>query len=376
MNLLDHSTSFSPEEDFAAFLERVPARWVVYLLSDEQGRPFQLLYVRNLRASLANRLCEHPADEKTKSVPYRQVVRQVAWHPVDSAAEAEWVYVSIVRELFPQAYTKLMDSWRCCYLAIDPAAKFPRYQVTDTPDPALLPTTFGPIPHRNAAGKLIETIEDAFDLCRYYPILTQAPRGAACAYKQMHKCPAPCDGSVSLGMYHQLIGLSLQALINNSEVIADHELRMRQAAAAMKFELAGKIRGYVDQLRSLAAGPFEHLRPLSTLRTCAILRASKAKRFKLMLLTPECIEVSAEWAKPEEITDTLSRFSDRCHEPGSRDALALDRLTFLCRQILQANPDCVFVPPEPSAIQAAMAQLSRRKAIADTADEGIVQEAQ
>ena len=49
--LLDR-VSFDPAGDFEGFLKRVPARWVVYLMVDERGRPVQLLCVKNLQASL------------------------------------------------------------------------------------------------------------------------------------------------------------------------------------------------------------------------------------------------------------------------------------------------------------------------------------
>ena len=52
----DHSVSFDPAGDFDAFVKRVPAKWVVYLLTDERDQPIQLLCVKNLRYSLKRRL--------------------------------------------------------------------------------------------------------------------------------------------------------------------------------------------------------------------------------------------------------------------------------------------------------------------------------
>lgn len=327
--------------------------------------------MKNLRTSLANRLCEHPADEKTRSIPYRQVVRKVSYQRVDSAAEAQWVYAQFARELFPHAYAKMVDDWRAWYVAIDPAAKFPRYTVTDSPDRNLRQTTFGPLATRSAAQKLVETLEDAFDLCRYYHILTQSPHGQACAYKQMHKCPAPCDGSVSFSAYRQQIDLSIAALCDK-QVLARHEARMQQAAGALQFELAGKIKAFVDQLKSLSAGPCEHLRPVSDLRFCAVLRGSKAKSWKLMLLTPQAIELSLEWSKPEEMVPVMERFRKQW-EQSVWDHDSADRLIFIARQLLQQNRDAVLTTPELQGIEQAVRELSRRKTQADTDDEGVIQ---
>ncbi len=371
MQWLDNHVSFDPPEDFSEFLGRVPARGAVYLLSDAEDKPFQLLSVKNLRASLSNRLCEHPADEKTRSIPYRQVVRKVSYRRVDSTAEGEWVYAQCAAELFPATYRKMIDSWSAWYVSIDPEAKFPRYLVTDRPAWELSRTTFGPIPTKAAAQKMVATLEDAFDLCRYHHILIQAPHGQACAYKQMHKCPAPCDGSISLGMYHHQIEQSINA-IGNAKVIAEHEERMRQAAGALRYEVAGRVKAYVEQLKSLTGGQLEHARSISAMRLVAVLRGSKAKSWKLMLLMPEEIAMTGEWSDVKEVAGTLQEYGGKCDCP--RPWEDLDRLAFVARQIMLKSGDCVFVSPTVDAVTAAAASLRRRKAEAASAEEGVVQE--
>ena len=54
--LFEHVSDFDPTTGIEALLAEVPAKWCVYLLADASGRPVQLLCVKNLRASLANRL--------------------------------------------------------------------------------------------------------------------------------------------------------------------------------------------------------------------------------------------------------------------------------------------------------------------------------
>ena len=48
----DREVVFDPEANFDTFLRDVPAKWAVYLMADEAGRPVQLLCVKNLRYSL------------------------------------------------------------------------------------------------------------------------------------------------------------------------------------------------------------------------------------------------------------------------------------------------------------------------------------
>lgn len=371
MQGFDGETFFEVAEDFAAFLTRAPARWAVYLLSDGEGRAFQLLSVKNLRASLANRLCEHPADERTRSIPYREVVRRISWRRVDSQAEADWVYAQAARELFPVAHGKLIESWKAWYVTVDPEARFPRYLVTDHPQWELSRTTFGPMPTKGVAQKFVETIEDAFDLCRYYHILIQAPRGQACSYKQMGKCPAPCDGSISMEMYHQQIEQSIAA-IGSEHVVEVEEQRMQQAAEALQFELAGKIKTRLQRLRSLASGRMEQVRAIAQMRFVAVLRGGKSKSWKLMLMTPEEVELTKEFTDIEQIAALLESMQVRCEQLRSWDKI--ENLTFVSRQMMLKSADGIFTGGSCEEVQAAMAQLARRK-VEESSDEGVIQEA-
>src|SRR5262249_18583352 len=104
--MLDQILTFDPAGDFEKFLRAAPAKWVVYLVSDADDRPVQLLCVKNLRYSLKRRLgieAEDP-DARSRRVDYRQIVRQVRWRRVDSAFEADLVYLEAARKYFPTNY--------------------------------------------------------------------------------------------------------------------------------------------------------------------------------------------------------------------------------------------------------------------------------
>ena len=101
--ILDHRVTFDPTADFEAFLQDVPAKWVIYLLGDEQDRPLQLLCVKNLRASLRRRLGSDEQIGPSRRVNYREVVRNIHFRRVDSGFEADWLYCEIAREgIFPR----------------------------------------------------------------------------------------------------------------------------------------------------------------------------------------------------------------------------------------------------------------------------------
>lgn len=201
MSLFDGHVDFDPACDMEVFLKQVPARWVVYLMVDEADRPVQLLCVKNLRHSLKRRLGgELYSEGPSKRVDYRQVVRRVYFRRVDSRFEADLIYVAATRALFPDNHRELIGFRPAWFVHVDPTARLPRY-VRTTELSAGSGVLLGPVEDKTAAGKLIEHVENVFDLCRYHNILAETPNGKACAYKEMKRCPAPCDGSVELGQY-------------------------------------------------------------------------------------------------------------------------------------------------------------------------------
>src|SRR5439155_16195446 len=119
------------------------------------------------------------------------------WRRVDSAFEADVVYLAAARELFPRTYRGMIGFRPAWFVHVNPEHNFPRYVKTidATTRAGLL---LGPLEDKHDAARLIEIIEDSFDLCRYYHVLVEAPNAMACAYTQMGKCPAPCDGSISM----------------------------------------------------------------------------------------------------------------------------------------------------------------------------------
>ena len=304
--LFDSAASFDPAGDLDAFARQVPARWVVYLLADADDRPVQLLCVRNLRASLKRRLGLdlEATPEPSRRVDYRALVRRVHWRRVDSGFEADWHYYEAARQLFPKTYAGMVGFRPAWFVHVDPDAAFPRYvRTTDlSPRPGL---TVGPIENKQQAAALVELMEDAFDLCRYYNILVQAPHGQACAYKEMGKCPAPCDGSVSVGQYRRLVELSGRVLVDPADAVREQTRRMQQAAAELRFETAGKVKAYVDQLSQLGRGPYRHAAALADFQYLSVQRGPRTGTAKTFLVTPGRIEplvsVVGEPVRPAEV---------------------------------------------------------------------------
>lgn len=305
--IFDAAASFDPAADPDSFLRQVPARWAVYLLIDGDGRPVQLLCVKNLRASLKRRLGpDDPEAGPSRRVDYRQVVRRVLYRRVDSAFEADWIYYEAARVVFPGAYRTMVGFRPAWFVHVDPDAEFPKY--AKTIDPSAAGGTFvGPVEDKHAAGRLAQLAEDAFDLCRYYHILLEAPVGRACAYKEMGKCPAPCDGTISMAAYRQLVSLSLRTLVDPQPMIREQEQRMRSAAGELRFETAAKIKQHMDLLGQLGKGAFRHARPLDDFRFLSLQHGPSVGQANVFVITPGAVEPVASLVAPPASSSGLLR---------------------------------------------------------------------
>jgi excinuclease UvrABC nuclease subunit len=392
--ILDSHATFDPSSDFEAFLKQTPAKWAVYLLADADDQPVQLLCVKNLRYSLKRRLgLERLAPDEaapetvplSRKIDYRQIVRNIHWRRVDSAFEADLIYYEIARQVFPQTYQGMVGFRPAWFIHVDPDAKFPRYTKTIKPGekPGIY---FGPVEDKHAAARLMELIEDAFDLCRYYNVLIEAPHGRACAYKEMGKCPAPCDGSISMDQYRRMIEWSAKTLADPREMIHDQTDRMKQAAADLHFEIAAKIQAFIKQISQIGKGAFRHAHPLDDLAYVTIQPGHKTGCAKVFLILRGFVEELADFTcepiRPSELLRTIFTVAeDHADEP--LDDHGTERIGIVARHLFSPKQSQgVFLPLSDLADPSGRALLKAYKSVANLPQqevpdvEGILKELQ
>lgn len=381
--ILSHSIDFDPAAPLDAFLKDVPAKWVVYLMTDADDRPVQLLCVKNLRYSLKRRLGEGEDLTRSKRVDYRQIVRRIHWRRVDSSFEADVVYLEAARQFFPQTYRGMMGFQPAWFIHVNPDATFPRY--TKTTDLSIKTgMLIGPLEDKHAAARLMEDVTDWFDLCRYHNILTQSPNATACAYKEMGKCPAPCDGSISMDQYRHMVDWSARTLIAPQELIRDTTRRMHQAAAELKFEVARKIKQYIDSLSQLGKGPYRHVRLLKEFHYLSFQRGPRDNSAKVFLITPGQIEEIAGLINPPqhpgEILGLALSLAEGC-SADHLDPIGTERVGVVAHHLFEPRATHgVFLPLdriEEKSIAKAFRDVQKQK-LDETSDEseGVVKELQ
>ena len=366
----DGEISLDPCVPLDVALKAVPAKWCVYLMSDEADRPVQLLCVRNLRASLKRRLGEGDVAGPSKRVDYRQLVRHVRWKRVDNPLESDLAYLDVARAVYPSTYKKIVTLRPAWWVHVDTDADYPRWRVADDPLPGC-GTSFGPIAEKGQAGRLVEKLEDAFDLCRYYNVLVQSPTGQPCAYKDMGKCPGPCDGSVSMQQYRTLVDWSLRTLADPQHEIELQNDRMRDAAGEMRFELAGKIKAFIEQIKGLTAGDYRFVRPAGRFAFVSVQQGPAKGKVKLSHVT---------LAGP---TERLGLIAEPSAWPDLSPPPAVvktdhERIGLIVAQLMSPKTGGVFLPESQwtrQALVAAYKAVAKQVVERPAEDEGVVKEA-
>jgi len=344
-NIFESEMAFDPGADFEAFVKPVPAKWVVYLLADENDQPVQLLCVKNLRASLKRRLGGEEMIGPTRKVNYREIVRKIYWRRVDSAFEADWIYLEAARAIFPATYRGMTGFRPAWFVHVNPKTTYPRWIKTINLS-GKTGTYFGPLEDKHSAHKLVHLMENLFDLCRDYSVLTAAPNGP-CPWKQMGKCVGPCDGSISLEAYGQVVALSAEVLEDPGRYVEEQTERMQAAAKELRFETAAKIKAHIDQAAQLGKGALRHVRKLEDFRFASLQRGPRAGTAKVFLITPGVIEeVAGLIDEPSEVGELLGEILKTAQERrvGRLDEVGEERVAVAAHQLFVAkNKQGVFV---------------------------------
>lgn len=345
-----HNLELTPGEPLPD--KSLPAGPGVYLVCDETDRPILLSYSANLRRVVGHRLTGPDPDTRTKRVNLAEIARRLHWIETYGAFETLLNHWQIARELYPREYRTLLGFGPAEFIRIDPSAATPRFTVTRElrGDGARY---LGPLPTRKAADTWIDMLADLFDLCRYYDILEKAPHGEACAYFDMGKCPAPCDGTIGLNVYRDMIAAAWDYSIRHAnDRIERLRADMQAAAARLEFERAASIRGTIERAESLRAkSEYRHMADLSGVawlviqRACSPRRAEKNTLLRPYFVSPAAISNGEPVLWPE-LPGVLAQWCERTKQLAStltttplatHDASTSERIWLLSRFLFQED---------------------------------------
>jgi hypothetical protein len=367
--------------------ESLPARPGVVAFENAAGDALLLAATGDLRRFALTRLGRPDEQTPASRENLAPITARLRARVVGSAFEGDALYLEEARTRLPQTYRSVLDTRRAWCVHLDPEADPPVWRRLDllgaSVEPAHPGTLIGPFRDKHAATRFAERLDDLFDLCRTPRELEIAPRGRACAYKEMGRCDAPCDGSAGMEAYRarvrdavrfaaQPVALSLSAI----------EQRMSRAAATQDFELAQSLKSRMERI---ARGVKPTTTWRSTLDRFMVLGAfpsTRRGRARLFLATASAIEPWADVAgdiSPEdahELMQPILAGASRLRPTRPLAPHECERLGLLARHLYNPGRGAgglLALDPPPEG--AALCTLIRRAAKVrdDSPDEEVVE---
>lgn len=284
------------EPDFLS----LPAAPGVVVLESREGRTLLIAMTADARELARRKLGESAGQTGERAgagrVDCRDDTERVAVIRVGSMLEADAVYLRQARERLPRVHRVVSERWRAWFAHVDPEAEHPQWSKTNLlglvrgrsasvgvsargSDGTEYACLIGPLPDKDAAGRFLEAVTDAFDLCRFHHLLVQSPRASACAYKEMGRCPAPCDGTESMEAYRERTREAVEALGSGSieQGVARIEEQMRVAAVAQEYERGAALKKIAERMQNLRTPAFAHVGRLDRWAVLAVLPSTTAR---------------------------------------------------------------------------------------------------
>jgi len=222
----------------------------VYLYRDAEGDVIYVGKAKNLRSRVRSYFLEvAQANAKTGSL-MREAV-DLDYILVDNEHEALALENNLIKQRKPRFNILLRDDKTYPYVKLTLGDRYPKVMVTRRvrKDGSLY---YGPYFPGNLAYRIVDLIHRTFlipsckvDLSRYHP--------RACLQFYIHRCLGPCvEGLTTPDLYAEAVrDVRLMLEGHAAELEKSLDQRMRAAAAAEQFELAGRYRDLIVTLSQL-----------------------------------------------------------------------------------------------------------------------------
>ncbi len=224
-----------------------------YQFLDDKGR---VLYVGKAR-SLRSRVSSYFQDPRHLHARTAQMVAQadrLEWTVTSTEVEALILEVSLIQSFQPRFNIRLKDDKSYPWLAITTGSEWPRPIVTRG-QRRRGNRYFGPFGHTRSLRRTVDLLLPTFPLrtCADSKFDRHQRSGRPCLLFDIRRCSGPCIGAVDAATYaSHLDGFTRFFSGEADPIIRDLEASMNDAAAAMDYERAARLRDGVEAMREAA----------------------------------------------------------------------------------------------------------------------------
>jgi excinuclease ABC subunit C len=249
------SRQTSGDNSFAAEKARgFPQTPGVYLMKDAAGRVIYVGKAKNLRSRAGSYFLKAAAeDPRTEKLV--QEIRDIDYLDAKSEIDALLIEARLIKDILPKFNRELRDAKSFPYLEIFVHEDFPRVRFTREPKDRGT-RLFGPFTHAWQLRGAIQVLQKIFRFrtCNL-DIDPEDPRWRwfrPCLLHSIRQCTAPCNLRISKEEYRKDINRLIQVLEGKkSKLLKELHTEMSEAAGALRFEEAARLRDEIALLESL-----------------------------------------------------------------------------------------------------------------------------
>ena len=265
--------TFGPDDDFAIeslpfvptvglepLLEQIPNRGGVFWLTAADEGVVLMDTAGRLRDRIAGYLAPGQTDEPSRRADLRAVSRAVHFAEGHSPFEVNLLFANLARRHFPKTYRELLRYRGAWFVKVNPTARVGRFMRSNKVFVDRC-RYFGPLADKHAAARYVELIEDTFGLCRCEQAYNTDGPAEHCLFFDMGKCLGLGVGAISTDDYRRFVERAADFAADlGTAHRAELTMRMKAAAADLRFEEAAEFKAEIEKLAALDARKFAHVR--------------------------------------------------------------------------------------------------------------------
>ncbi len=243
------------DEGPAEKVKQFPCAPGVYIMKDSQARVLYVGKAKNLRNRAGHYFTQAAADDP-RTAELVKLIADIDFLPADSEVDALLMEARLVKDIQPRFNVELKDDKSFPYLQIRMREPFPRVEFTRTPRRHGV-KLYGPFTSAKSLRAALQVLQRIFQFrtCSL-DIDPEDQRWRwfrPCILHSIHQCTAPCNFRVSKEDYRrQIRALRLLLEGKKDKLLAELELAMQDASAALLFEKAARLRDEIQALKKLS----------------------------------------------------------------------------------------------------------------------------
>jgi excinuclease ABC subunit C len=229
---------------------QIPDSPGVYKFRDEHRRVIYVGKAKSLRQRLSSYF-QDITNLHQRTATMVTTAASVEWTVVSTEVEALQLEYSWIKEFDPRFNVKYRDDKSYPWLAVTMNEEFPRVQVMRGPKRKGV-RYFGPYAHAWAIRETVDLLLRVFPVrtCSAGVFKRSAQIGRPCLLGYIGKCSAPCVGRVSAEEHRELAEEFCDFMAGHTGTYLRRlEQRMKDAATAMEYEQAARLRDDIEALR-------------------------------------------------------------------------------------------------------------------------------